>query len=600
MRLTDRKQFVVIFLAFTAMLMLNALIYMPFISDDALISMRYSRRLASGNGLTWTEGPRVEGYSNLLWVLLTAAGVCIGIDGVVTVRLLGILSMASVIFNVLFTYRRNRNGVYMVVLLFAVLSAPIAVWTIGGLEQPLVAVLLALSIPLIWRIIDHREAGAGLFLTSSIPLAFLCITRPDGVLFTFAAVLVLLFSGHGRKSFLLALLPALFILFQLGFRLSYYGDYLPNTARIKIHPSAHYIFCGMKYILRGTFILFPLSLFSFAATIRAVRKKHTRTLLPAAMALIWVIYLILIGGDNFPAYRHFVPLTVLFIYISIEELRQIKVKRVFGTVMVVAATLLLFVILQFTDSRNRTAREERWEWDGQVIGLLLKEAFAEKEPLLAVTAAGTLPYWSELPSLDMLGLNDRYLAMNQGESKEGGLGGHNVCNIEYVLERKPDIISFNAAGEPIGFALAENLSASEEFRKLYRQINIRGTRPYTHRGLLWFNTESPLIGIEKTADSIVIPAYFFNMYEHTVMHTQNGIPGVTITANMQAGIVLTDISNPDEWISEEQSEEFTVTLQMIGDSLIVELITEDTRPVFIETVVLTASGTSKRSRSLLQ
>ncbi|MCD4702523.1 MAG: hypothetical protein K8S24_11770, partial [Candidatus Aegiribacteria sp.] len=215
MRLTDNKQFVYVFIALIVILVLNTLIYMPFISDDALISMRYSQRLASGDGLTWTEGPRVEGYSNLLWVLLTAAGICVGIDGVLTVRLLGIFSMAGVVFSILYAYRRNSNEAYIVVLLFAVLSAPIAVWAIGGLEQPLVAVLLALSIPLIWRIIDHRKPGAGLFLTSSIPLAFLCITRPDGVLFTFAAVLVLLFSGHGRKSFILAILPALFILLQL-------------------------------------------------------------------------------------------------------------------------------------------------------------------------------------------------------------------------------------------------------------------------------------------------------------------------------------------------------------------------------------------------
>ncbi|MCD4700978.1 MAG: hypothetical protein K8S24_03885, partial [Candidatus Aegiribacteria sp.] len=120
----------------------------------------------------------------------------------------------------------------------------------------------------------------------------------------------------------------------------------------------------------------------------------------------------------------------------------------------------------------------------------------------------------------------------------------------------------------------------------YRPINIRGTRPYTHQGLLWFNTESPLIGIERTADSIMIPAYFFNSYEHTVMHTQNGIPGVTITADMRAGIVLTDVSNASEWIPGEQSELFTVTLHAIGDSLIIELHTENTRPIFIEMIVL--------------
>ena len=35
---------------------------------------------------------------------------------------------------------------------------------------------------------------------------------------------------------------------------------------------------------------------------------------------------------------------------------------------------------------------------------------SEEEPLFAVTAAGCLPYFSELPALDMLGLNDRHIA----------------------------------------------------------------------------------------------------------------------------------------------------------------------------------------------
>jgi arabinofuranosyltransferase len=48
--------------------------YVPFVADDALISYRYSERLLAGQGLTYTDGERVEGYSNLLWVLLVAAG----------------------------------------------------------------------------------------------------------------------------------------------------------------------------------------------------------------------------------------------------------------------------------------------------------------------------------------------------------------------------------------------------------------------------------------------------------------------------------------------------------------------------------------------
>src|SRR5262245_6501132 len=41
-------------------LVIHAATYLPFISDDALISLRYSQRLLNGQGLTWTEGPRVE------------------------------------------------------------------------------------------------------------------------------------------------------------------------------------------------------------------------------------------------------------------------------------------------------------------------------------------------------------------------------------------------------------------------------------------------------------------------------------------------------------------------------------------------------------
>ncbi|MCD4708620.1 MAG: hypothetical protein K8S62_12880 [Candidatus Sabulitectum sp.] len=582
------NRFVPVFLAFTAVLILNALIYMPFLSDDALISMRYSMRLVDGDGLTWTEGPAVEGYSNLLWVLLTAAGVFLGINGVVTVRLLGILSMICFVFCVLFAYRRSIRREHMIVLLFAVISAPVGVWAIGGLEQPLVAALLALAIPLIWRIIDNRQAAVSLYLSSSIPLALLCVTRPDGVLFTFAAVAVLLFSGYGKRAFLLAVLPGFFILAQLGFRLGYYGDFIPNTARIKMCSSVHYFVGGIKYLIRGALVLFPLSLFSVAATVKAVRRRHIRTLLPAAMALVWIVYLILIGGDIFPAYRHFVPLVILFTWISIEEFPQIK--RTFRTIFLFVVILLLFIALQYADSRSREAREERWEWNGQVTALVLKEAFGEREPLLAVTAAGSLPYWSELPSLDMLGLNDRYLAVNQGDGDKRGLLGHNVCNPDYILELQPDIISFNVAGEPSGLAIAESLSSSGEFQRLYSRMTIRGTRPYICHGVLWFNRESTLLGIEKTADSIVMPAYFFNMYKHTVMQNLNGIPGITISSRFPAGIVLTDLPYAGEWTPAEQSQFYSIRLQSAGDSLLVELDTNNTEPVFIRRVVLTRNA----------
>ena len=44
-----------------------------FLCDDAFISFRYARNLLEGHGLVFNPGERVEGYTNLLWVLELAA-----------------------------------------------------------------------------------------------------------------------------------------------------------------------------------------------------------------------------------------------------------------------------------------------------------------------------------------------------------------------------------------------------------------------------------------------------------------------------------------------------------------------------------------------
>ena len=63
---------IMIFAGAIVLLAFHASYYYPFISDDSLISLRYAQRLVEGKGLTWTAGHPVEGYSNLLWVLLNA------------------------------------------------------------------------------------------------------------------------------------------------------------------------------------------------------------------------------------------------------------------------------------------------------------------------------------------------------------------------------------------------------------------------------------------------------------------------------------------------------------------------------------------------
>ncbi len=77
---------------------------------------------------------------------------------------------------------------------------------------------------------------------------------------------------------------------------------------------------------------------------------------------------------------------------------------------------------------------------------VLGEGFREQQPLLAVTAAGTLPYFSKLPSLDMLGLNDRHIAHLQPDKP--GMFVHDHADGGYVLDREPDLIVFHIGSSP--------------------------------------------------------------------------------------------------------------------------------------------------------
>src|SRR5207245_1217429 len=62
---------------------------------DAWISFRYARNLLAGHGLVFNPGDAVEGYSNLLWVLLSATGMAAGLDPLLWARILGFLSAAA-------------------------------------------------------------------------------------------------------------------------------------------------------------------------------------------------------------------------------------------------------------------------------------------------------------------------------------------------------------------------------------------------------------------------------------------------------------------------------------------------------------------------
>lgn len=508
-----------------AVLFLHIASLYPFMADDAFISLRYSRRLLDGEGLTWDDFERVEGYSNLTWVLLCALLGALGVDLVFAARLLGVLSSLGVLAALLATFRPKLSGFLPAQAAIWGLAAcsPFAAWSIGGLEQPLVAALVAWLVAILGY--PERFDGVSPWL-SRVLVALLVFSRPDGVLVCALLSLSLLFAPgqrleqlkHASTIFAWALLA---FIGQLVFRLTYYGDWVPNPARIKLALSLDRLQLGWVYVSDAIALLSPqiLPIVWVGVLILARTLQRRAAAIVTIVSLGWACYVCFIGGDIFPARRHVVLLIVLGAFAVGELVAVLVAAR--GTRLslgLVVGYVGVLGIAQARDFQADVARAERWEWDGEVIGRLLKTAFADRAPLLAVDPAGCLPFFSELPSIDMLGLNDRHIARNPPRDLGKGKLAHEFGDGKYVLSRDPDLVLFCLphGSDRACFRSAAEMLSDPTFSQGYRLLHFQGDVPYTFRSRIWVKMESARIGVQRKADRITVPGYLFAEDSNTV------------------------------------------------------------------------------------
>lgn len=502
-----------------AVLWLGARAYLPFIADDALISLRYSERLLGGQGLTWTDGERVEGYSNLLWVLLCAGIAVFRVSLVDAARLLGLVSMLMVLPAIALACAplnlKRSAAVFGAMVLFAS-AGPVHVWAFGGLEQPLLVALLTWGIGLAMAALDDARVSSSRLWLAGVCLALACWTRPDAPLFIAGVCVVFVVLRRWREALRLAAPGVAAVLLQLAFRRVYYDEWVPNTARVKLALTAHRLAEGGEYIWGGARGLAPFTVLIALAAVAgllfgdgALRRKTCAVLVPM---LGWCGYVATIGGDIFPARRHWVPVLALGALLVAVVVAGLSSRRIAGWVALGPAYVAALVLwaLEGGDAENQRAHAERWEWDGAVIGTLLREAFGAQQPLLAADPAGCVPFFSKLPSLDMMGLNDRYIATHPPATMgEGGLG-HEMGDGNYVLSRKPDLVMFCADGrEQPCFLSGRQMVEAPSFKDEYRLITFEGRVPYAYRSRLWVRWYGGRIGLRQTPERVEVPAFLF-------------------------------------------------------------------------------------------
>lgn len=543
-------------LTFAELLWIQSLDYHQFFPDDAYISLRYSQRWLRGSGLTWTDGERVEGYSNFLWVALVALGGLFSENLMLVARVLGALLVGTVPLAIFLAYapRRFRDLLPPTVASsFLVLAGPIQAYSVGGLEQALLIAELGWALCLSYRLLEQARPRPRSWLPVSALLAAITLTRPDGFVLVAGAIAgIVLVRGLNLASFAtgarLARAPALALAGQLLFRRLYYQDWFPNTYYAKVAWTEQRLRAGWEYVSAG----YAANAVLLAALGIAVwvsswdRLARGRLLLVASITLPWLVYVVFIGGDFFAQHRHLVVALCTLSILSAEATRVLLgwgALQALATTVLAAGALFVFGKAHRADPAREIARNDIFHTAGVETGRMLRLAFADRRPLLAVDAAGCMPYHYELPSLDMLGLSDRYLAHHRPKDLGTQTLGHELGDGAYVLSRKPDIVVF---GYPQGLLEpmwrgGREMYDDPRFAKEYKLVKFMTLWPHEYDGNFFLRLAGR-IGVERSATQVNVPGYL--LYAPGTLARPNGQNRILLEIPPTVSGTLSDLALP--------------------------------------------------------
>lgn len=397
-----------------------------FMHDDAFISFRYALNLATGEGLVWNPGDYVEGYTNFLWTLLMSAAIRFGLDPVPVSQALGLLSLLG---TLVFAYRlvvfitRSDLAAVLVVLLLGT-NFTFSSYATGGLETQFQTFLIVTTVYYSLKIGTDQRWAARRLIALSLLYAAALLTRLDS-----AAALVppflwvswrLLRSAASNalplSKVIAWLLPVVIVVGAwLNWKFLYYGDLLPNSFYSKATASVTSASRGLVYIgyFFLSYVLFP---FVLIAPFRAKKISFPPSMrLLAAILVTWSVYVIGVGGD-FMEFRFLVPVMpfgMMFLVCLIMSFRRQAV-GIALVALVIAGSIwhaATFRAAHGIASINKLQGhldnpDEDWIGIGKTLGRL----FDGETVTIATTAAGAIPYYSGLRTIDQMGINDKFVA----------------------------------------------------------------------------------------------------------------------------------------------------------------------------------------------
>jgi hypothetical protein len=490
--------------------------------DDAMISMRYARNLANGYGLVWNPGgERVEGYTNPLWVLYMSLIHLLPLPQSKTSLLVQLTAAVVLAVNLWFVRKialavsNGSNAVSVGAVVLTAWYLPINHWSLQGME---VSILILIMSVCLWRALTCLEEGS--FCVSLYILLGLStfirqdMTIPYGGLMLFQTAA----DSLNRRRHLMwgSVTLASTSAAQTLFRLWYFGDILPNTYYLKLtgYPVALRITQGLYVLLQ---FVWHLNVWLFALPFALAVKGDRRILLLLWALIVQMMYSVYVGGDAWEYWggsNRYISIAMPGFLILLAYALFLVSRFISGVMSATSPraamatpngngylfpALILCAVMSVNSRYGVAAWAElllitpplhsgNYQNNHRDVeqALLLRE-ITTAEATIAVARAGTIPYFSDLYSIDLLGKTDRYVAHLNMRREASGLHrfiefrpGHMKFDYSHSIgQLKPDVI----------VQLYEHVEeARPELQQHYRGVRLQEGCIYVREGssnVLW-------------------------------------------------------------------------------------------------------------------
>lgn len=287
------------------------LLFSPFVADDAYIVGRYALNAAEGNGLVYNLGERVSALTSPLHALLEAGLALTGLDPVAAYR---ILAPFLVLVGWVVAVRQAALGASAAMLfgVIALASPFMALWTVGGLETPILAMLAVLFVARLVVVSRRTHATTADFLWLGAFAGLMFVTRYDSVLVSAPPLVALLTLCWRRPGLWLGAALCVAVAGSwLAFAALYYGDIFPTSYYLKLasggRPAIDSLSAALNFVLLSALV--PATLLARLPGV-VHRSPHARAVLRggAFSVVFFSLYALQAAGQHMMfGYRLFVP-----------------------------------------------------------------------------------------------------------------------------------------------------------------------------------------------------------------------------------------------------------------------------------------------------